>query len=496
MLLHREKMIERLDDGEPFDVAVVGGGATGLGAALDAASRGYRTCLFERGDFACATSSRSTKLIHGGVRYLAQGDLSLVRESLRERGRLLRNAPHLVGAQRFIVPTYSGAGNLYYLAGLRAYDLLAGRLGIGSTRRLSRDATIRALPTVRADRLTGGVAYFDGQFDDALLAVRLAQTAAQHGAVVINYMNVVALDRRGDRIAGVVVHDVETGAEHTVAAKGVINAAGVFADRVRRLDEPDAEPTILPSRGSHIVLDRSFLPGDAAMMIPKTDDKRVLFAIPWRERLMVGTTDVPAESVDGEPRPSEEELSFLLDHGGRYLTRAPQRGDVLSMFAGLRPLARPSRAKGDTSAVSRDHGVSVAPSGLVSVTGGKWTTYRRMAEDAVDTAQRVAGLPDRPCRTAGLAIVDPPAPAERGAKLHDRLPYDEADVRTAVESEMARTVEDGLSRRTRALLLDARASIDIAPRVAAIMAEMLERDEAWQREQVEQYRQLARHYLP
>jgi glycerol-3-phosphate dehydrogenase len=494
----RDTMMQQLEADPAFDVAIIGGGATGLGAAVDAAARGYRTVLLERGDFGCGTSSRSTKLVHGGVRYLAQGNLSLVREALLERGRLLANAPDLVRAQQFVVPTFSTLGTLYYLAGLKAYDLLAGRLGIQSTQRLGRKAAVEALPTIRTDRLAGGVVYCDGQFDDARLAVRLAQVAAGQGAVALNYMNVTALDRANGHVTGLVACDVETGREWRLRAKCVINATGVFADQVRRMDQADAEPTLMPSRGSHLVLDRRFLPGDAAMMIPKTDDGRVLFAIPWEGRVLLGTTDVATQTVDIEPRVSDEEIDYLLEHAGRYLTPMPQRRDVLSMFAGLRPLARPSGGKRDTAAVSRDHAIHIAPSGLVTVTGGKWTTYRRMAEDAINAAAKSAGLPQARCGTRDLPLAFTTSVVAQAdeATMHEGLPVQPSDVVRAVRDEGARTLEDVLSRRTRCLLLDARAAVAVARQVARIMAGELGRDEAWREKQIAAFSALAADYLP
>lgn len=472
--MNRDAHLQRLD--EPWDLIVIGGGATGLGAAVDAASRGFRVVLVEQSDFAKGTSSRSTKLIHGGVRYLKQGNLSLVREALRERGLLLRNAPHLVHPLPFVIPAYAHWDRLFYGAGLKLYDQLAGSLGIEPSHLLSKHETLDLLPTIHPDRLRGGVLYHDAQFDDAGLALALARTLTDLGGNPVNYLKVIALQKHGVRVL-----DLESGREHDLRAKAVLNATGVFADEIRRLDEPGCEPMLAPSQGIHLVLPREFLPGDHALMIPKTDDGRVLFAIPWSGRLLLGTTDTPVARATLEPVPLDTEVDFLLQHAGRYLTRGPQRSDVLSQFAGLRPLVKQGDRR-KTSALSRDHVLRVSPNGLITLTGGKWTTYRRMGEDAVDAAIRVAGLEFRPSRTTTLALSRP----------------DDGDdpVPRAIRGEMARTVEDILARRTRDLLLDARASLERAPAIAATLAAELGRDAAWQEQQVRDYRKLAQSYLP
>lgn len=517
--MDRAAFVAALHDAPGFwDFIVIGGGATGLGTAVEAASRGYRTLLLEQHDFAKGTSSRSTKLVHGGVRYLQQGNVSLVLEALRERGHLLRNAPHLVRNMSFVVPCYGWWERPFYGFGLKLYDRLAGRLGLGPSRLLSADEARAHLPAIAPDGLRGGVLYHDGQFDDSRLAVNLAQTAVAHGAVVLNYAPVVGLRKRNGRVCGVVVRDLESGAEWELDARVVINATGVFADAVRRMDEPDGRPMLRPSQGIHLVLDRSFLPGETALMVPRTDDGRVLFAVPWHERVVVGTTDTELDEISLEPRPLEEEIGFLLAHAGRYLVRAPQRGDVLSVFAGLRPLVAAGR-NGDTSAISRDHVLRISRSGLVTITGGKWTTYRKMGEDTVDQGAKVAGLDARPSRTRelrvhgwlahtdpsdDLAVYGSDAPAVHRllhevdggeALLHPRLPYRCGEVVWAARREMARTVEDVLARRTRALLLDARASLEAAPTVATILAAELQRDAAWQHDQVAAFARIARTYL-
>jgi glycerol-3-phosphate dehydrogenase len=516
--VNRDQMLQRLRDARArWDVLVIGGGATGLGCAVDAASRGYRTLLLEQSDFAKATSSRSTKLIHGGVRYLRQGNLSLVVEALRERGILYSNAPHLVRDLAFVVPTYDWWQGPFYGVALRLYDVLAGRHGFGRSRMLSREETLERIPNLEPERLRGGVLYFDGQFDDARLAISLAQTAADHGAVLANYTRVAALLKAGGVLDGAVAVDEESGEEYRVRAAALINATGVFADGIRRLDDPEARPMVTASQGVHLVLDRSFLHGHSAIMVPQTDDGRVLFAIPWHDRMVVGTTDTPMKEPSLEPRPLKEEVSFLLAHVGRYLHKDPGRGDIMSAYAGLRPLVAGREAL-STASISREHHVEISASGLVTIAGGKWTTYRRMAQDAVDRAAFVAQLPERPSTTQDLRIhgyregdAEPGAlavygsdgaavealcaeSAEYGERLHPTLPYRGGEVIWAVRHEMARRVEDVLARRTRALLLDAGASAEAAPKVARLMAKELRRDEVWMRGQESAFRELAEGY--
>jgi glycerol-3-phosphate dehydrogenase len=521
--MKRERMLALLDGG-PWDVIVIGGGATGLGVAVDAQTRGYRTLLLEQYDFAKATSSRSTKLVHGGVRYLKQGNVSLVLEALRERGLLCRNAPHLVRDLAFVVPRYKWWEGPFYGIGFKLYDVLAGKLNIAKSRRLNRKQTIERIPNVETRNLIGGAMYHDAQFDDARLAFALAQTAADHGAVLVNYMPVTGLTKSGGAVRGVEAVDTETGTTYALEAKVVINATGVFSDAVRRLDERDAEPMLATSQGVHLVLDRSFQPSDTAIMVPQTDDGRVLFVIPWHERVLIGTTDTPVAKAEIEPRPLRQEIEFILRNAARYLSHDPGESDVLSWFAGLRPLVQPANGGLTTKAMSREHSVVISPSGLVTIVGGKWTTYRKMAQDTIDDAIAVGGLPERPCATEHLALHgclrrdDPALPTAghmqvygadaaevqtfidedpaRAARLHPRLPYLCGQIAWAARHEMARTVEDALARRTRALLLDARASIEAAPTAAALMARELGRDPAWVAQQVAVYRELALGYLP
>ena len=518
--LGRSESLDRLRQVSRWDLAVIGGGATGLGTAVDAAARGYQTVLLEAGDFTRGTSSRSTKLVHGGVRYLAQGQLSLVREALRERGTLLRNAPHLVRACEFVVPAYRLWELPYYGAGLWLYDRLAGRLRLGRCRWMSRSEVERQLPTLRSQGLRGAISYQDGQFDDARLGIALARTLADLGGTALNYMQVVGFHKRAGRIEGVESQDRLSGEHFTIPARGVINATGVDVDALRRMDDPGARDLLVASQGTHLVLDRSFLPRPTAILIPRTRDGRVLFAIPWWNRVLVGTTETRLTNVPGEPRPLAAEVDFLLEHAGDYLAKRPDRGDIKSMFAGLRPLIRPSGADRSTARIAREHAVVVSKSGLVTITGGKWTTYRVMAQEAVDRAARVANLPDRRCTTETLRLhgwsppVEPSGSsldvygADREALLrvireveggdrllHPALPYLEGEVVWGVRHEAAMTVEDVLARRTRALFLDARASIEVAPRVAALMACELGRDPSWVDHETRRFRDRARSYL-
>ena len=469
-----------------WDVLVIGGGATGLGAAVDAAARGYRTLLVEQHDFGKATSSRSTKLIHGGVRYLRQGNISLVRESLRERARLLHNAPQLTRRLSFIVPAYGAFDRAFYGVGLKLYDALAGRFSLGPSQLVSREDVLREMPGVQSAGLRGGVRYFDGQFDDARLLIALANTLHDLGGFAANYVRVTRLLKDGARVSGVIAQDQESVREFEIHARVVINATGVFTDAVRQLDDLASQAMVSASQGAHIVVDRRFLPGENALMVPKTKDGRVLFAIPWHGRVVIGTTDTPVRETPLEPRPMAREIEFLLEHAKRYLATAPGARDILSTFAGLRPLVK-SGAGRATKKLSRDHTIVVSNSGLVTITGGKWTTYRQMGEDVVNTAAQVGGLTARASRTQDLPL--------RGVSAPENFFADAESVRRFVREEMARTVEDVLSRRTRMLLLDARAALKLAPTVAAALTAELSRDEAWQKSQVESFTALAKNYL-
>jgi len=517
--MQREEMVRRVSEQsarqEPWDIAIIGGGATGMGVAVDAAARGYSTVLVEAHDFGKGTSSRSTKLVHGGVRYLEQGNVSLVMSALKERGLLRQNAPHLVHDLAFVVPNYSWWEAPFYGIGLKLYDLLAGKYGFGPSKLLSKDETLALLPALEPEELRGGVIYYDGQFDDARLLIHLAMTAADHGAALLNYCPATALLRDQDGyVDGLTVRDEETGEQHTIHARVVVNATGVFTDSIRRMADASAEPLLVTSQGIHLVFDRSFLKGDTALMVPRTSDGRVLFVIPWHSHAVAGTTDTPLDAPSLEPKPLEEEIAFILDTASRYLARRPTRADILAVFAGLRPLVK---GGGKTSALSRDHVIHVDPSGLLTITGGKWTTYRHMAEDTVDHAVTLGKLRETPCPTrdlhlhgyleetdalGSLAVYGSDAANIQslarqpglGAQLHPHLPYIAAEVIWAARNEMARTVEDVLARHTRALFLDARAAIEMAESVARLLAQELGRNDAWIAAQVAEFRTLAAQY--
>ena len=519
--MDRQQMLSRVQArSEAWDIAVVGGGATGVGIALDAASRGFDVVLFEREDFGSATSSRSTKLVHGGVRYLEQGNISLVMEALKERGILRQNAPHLVHDLGFVVPNYSWWEAPFYGIGMKVYDLLAGKYGFGRSRLLSREETLERLPTIRTDGLRGGVIYYDGQFDDSRLLVHLAMTAAEHGAALLNYAGVIEIVKDAEGFAnGVVAIDRESGHRVAVVAKVIVNAAGIFADDVRRLAEADAPGLMVASQGIHLVFERSFLHGDTAIMVPHTSDGRVLFAIPWHGHTLVGTTDTPIDEPSYNPLPFDEEIEFILDTAAQYLSRPPQRSDILSVYAGIRPLVKAGGATGKTSTLSRDHTIHVDQSGLLTIVGGKWTTYRHMAEDCVNHAILLGKLADEPCKTEhlkihgyrespdglqSLRVYGSDADAIRALaaghpdlekQLHPALPYIAAEVVWAVRHEMARTLDDILSRRTRALFLNARAAIEMAPQAARLMAAELGTDDGWITRQIAGFYDVARKYL-
>lgn len=516
-LIRSQLVNEATESNQVWDVLVIGGGSTGLGVALDAVSRNYKTLLVEQADFAKGTSSRSTKLVHGGVRYLAQGDYKLVREASIERGLLCRNAPHLVKNQTFIIPIYSYWDMLKYTIGLKLYDWIAGRLSMGASVFISRKKALEKLPGIKAEGLRGGVLYHDGQFDDSRLAVNLMQTIKEHGGVALNYVKVVGILKDNGHVAGAVVQDVETGNKYEIKAKSVVNATGVFVDDILQMDNSTQKKTICVSQGVHLVLDKSFYPSPNALMIPETSDGRVLFAVPWHEKVVLGTTDTQVEEASLEPQALEKEITFILETASSYLTKKPQRSDVLSVFAGLRPLAAPVEGQQKTKEISRSHKIIVSPSNLFTILGGKWTTYRKMGEDMMDYVEKKLNWQHKKSTTAQMQIhgykeqVNWNDPlyfygSEEGeirqnmngtanTWISDSLKIHKMQVEWAVKHEMARTVEDVLSRRTRALLLDAKESIRIANEVAQIMANVLNYKEDWVKQQVEEYTKLANNYI-
>lgn len=519
--MRREEMLRKLREKQDanqdlWDIAIIGGGATGMGVAVDAAARGFSVALVEAHDFGKGTSSRSTKLVHGGVRYLEQGNVSLVMSALKERGLLRQNAPHLVHDLAFVVPNYSWWEAPFYGIGLKLYDLLAGKYGFGVSKLLSREETLERLPSLEAEELRGGVIYYDGQFDDARLLIHLAMTAAEYGAAVVNYCPATGLLRDSEGyVNGLTARDAETGEELTIRARVVVNATGVFTDTVRRMADPQAEELVITSQGIHLVFDKSFLKAETALMVPRTSDGRVLFVIPWHGHAVAGTTDTPVDTPELEPRALDEEIEFILETAGRYLSHQPTRADVLSVYVGLRPLVK---GDGKTSALSRDHLIHVDPFGLLTITGGKWTTYRHMAEDCVDHAITLGRLREEPCPTRTLHIHGYMENAEEmdslqvygsdaaaiqalaaadvqlAAQLHPALPVIGAEIVWAAREEMARTVEDALARRTRALFLDAKAAMEMARPAATLLARELKHDTNWIEEQVVAFCQLAEQY--
>lgn len=517
--MNRAAMLRRLK--EPHDFLIIGGGATGLGVAVDAQSRGFRSILLEAEDFAKGTSSRSTKLVHGGVRYLEQGDIPLVLEALKERGLLHQNAPHIVHHLSFIVPRYKWWEGPFFGIGLKVYDTLAGRLNLGSSKMLSREETLQKIPNIAPENLLGGVEYFDGQFDDARLTITLAQTAADLGGCLLNYAQVTGLTKKDGLINGVQFVDRLTQHTYQIEARVVINATGIFADRIRKWDNSQAIPSVQPSQGIHLVFNKKFLPCESAIMVPHTDDGRVLFVIPWYNRIVVGTTDTAMSEPQIEPRALDEEVEFILRNASRYLKKSPTRKDVLSVFAGQRPLVRPPGKSGAaTKSISRNHEIFVSDSGLLTVVGGKWTTYRKMAEDTLDHALPLAGYDHSPCvtqhmhlhgwrsaraserlewlRVYGTDLFELEALWEKNPQwrepLHPKLPYPKAVIPWAVRQEMAFTVEDVLARRTRALFLEATAAAEAAPEVAEIMRVELGFSKEWAENQVSTFQALARGY--
>ncbi len=518
--MNRAEMFSRVKSREKiWDFIIIGGGATGIGCAVDAASRGFDVLLLEQSDFGKGTSSRSTKLAHGGVRYLAQGNISLVRSALKERGALLKNAAHLVKIQSFIVPVYNFQDKFFYGSGLKIYNLLSGKYGFGKSKILSAAETAENLPNINQKNLRGGIVYFDGQFDDARLLINLAQTAAEQGATLLNYAGVFEISKNAaGKIDGVSFQDAESGEIFEAKAKVVINAAGAFCDSIRKMSSAKAEKIIAPSQGIHLVFDKKFLPGETALMIPKTSDGRVLFAIPWHDKILIGTTDTPIEKAELEPKPLETEIEFILETVKNYLTNAPGRNDIQSVFAGVRPLVKTSKTK-NTAKLARDHTIEIDESNLLTITGGKWTTYRSMAEDAINQAVKLAGLPTAKCRTAnlkihgatdnsdqsgGLAIYGTDAEnirqlidedADLAGKIHENFPYRIAEIVWMIRSEMPQTIEDVLARRTRALFLDARSAIESAPKIAAIMAKELGKNNDWIAYQIREFNDLAGKYI-
>lgn len=520
-MVSRNQLIQEIKKTKEFDVLVIGGGASGLGVAIDAVSRGFKTVLLEGADFAKGTSSKSTKLVHGGVRYLAQGNIGLVTEALEERGILSKNARHLFKNQTFIIPVYSWWKAGFYTIGLKLYDLLSKRLSLGKSNLIGKKETIRNLPTLKNSKLKAGVTYQDGQFDDSRLAINLAQTIIDLGGIAVNYTKVVDLIKTDNILTGVKVIDSETNQSFNINSKIIINATGIFTDDILTINDGSHKQSIVPSQGIHLVLDNSFLKSDKAIMIPKTSDGRVLFIIPWHNKVIAGTTDTLIETHSLEPVALESEINFVLNTIESYLVRKAKREDVLTVFAGLRPLAAPKDKNEKTKEVSRSHKILVSHTKLISIIGGKWTTFRKMGEDVMDKAIEVHKLPQKKSETRNLKIhgnVESKVSSKEKhlyiygsdidaikslqsekedyqKKIHKNYDYSVAEVIWAVRNEMARTVEDVLARRVRLLFLDAKAAIETTPTVAKIMAKELDKDNDWIEKQIVEFTKLANNYL-
>ncbi len=497
-MLSRNKQLDeirqRAQQEYTWDLIVIGGGATGLGSAVDAASRGLKVLLLEGHDFAKGTSSRATKLAHGGVRYLAQGNISLVREALEERGRMLRNAPNLVKPLPFVIPVRNWFQKMFYWIGLKAYGLLAGKLGVGPTSTLTQGQVVRAIPTISTGRLKGGVRYFDAQFDDARLAIALMRTLFKLGGVALNYTPVTGFLKQGERVVGVQAQDEFTGERFNLKARAVINATGVWVDELRKLDNAQAKPMLSPSQGVHVVVDREFYPSEEALLVPKTSDGRVLFVVPWLGKTLIGTTDTPRQDCPWEPDAMPEEIDFILSTAAQYLAKAPTRADVRSVFVGLRPLVKAGGDKQNTKSISREHTIVTASSGLITITGGKWTTYRSMAEEVIDCVCEQLGVLNKPTRTRNMRLDDDLPTRKPGSALHPNLDLNEAEIAQAVLEEMAVTIEDVLARRSRALFLDSEAALACVPHVRRILQDELRLSDAVLDQQEAQFRALALQY--
>ncbi|UOK42678.1 MULTISPECIES: glycerol-3-phosphate dehydrogenase/oxidase [Flavobacterium] len=521
--MNREEQLSKLKQNPEWDVIIIGGGASGLGIALDSASRGYKTVLVEAVDFAKGTSSRSTKLAHGGIRYLEQLDIALIREALKERELMLKNAGHLVKSQAFVIPVYSRLNGYYFSTGLKIYDLLAGSTCFGSSQSISKEKTIELLPTIAQKGLQSGILYHDGQFDDALYAINLARTAIEKGACLLNYAKAFdILKNNENQISGITIEDQETGEKYDLKGKAVINATGVFTNDIMSLDSSRNKKFVIPSQGIHLVFDKSFLPSENALLIPKTRDGRVLFMVPWHDKVIVGTTDTPVDEPSLEPKPLETEINFILETAQNFLSKKPQRSDVLSVFAGLRPLALPKKEGQDPKEISRNHQIIVSDSGLISVIGGKWTTYRKIAEDVVDKVIEIHHLPKTECKTRNIAIHGHTTVTESERKnhlsvygtdisellklqetepelkekLHPDYPNTLSEVVWSIRNEMARTVEDILARRLRLLFLDAQAAIECTEKVASLLSKELGKNADWEQKQIADFKKVAQGYLP
>lgn len=492
--MNRTQILNDLKSSIDIDILVVGGGATGLGVALDGMSRGFKVAVLEKADFGKGTSSKATKLLHGGVRYLQNGDVGLVIEALREREYVLTKAPHLSRIQKFVIPHYSNWEGWYYWAGLKTYDILSANRSLGRTTKISKEETLELLPNLKRKGLKGGIVYTDGQFDDARLCIDLVSTLHNRGSLAINYCSVEDFTYgAGDKISGVVAKDQHTGETFNITAKSVVNATGVFAEQTMALESIDTDISIVPALGSHVVIDRSFLQSDEAIMIPKTSDGRVLFLVPWKNVVIMGTTDVVSKTLTMEPKATQKEIDFILKNASKYLEKAPSKKDILSTFAGLRPLAAPKREGKKSKEISRSHKIVKSKAGLFSVLGGKWTTFRKMGEDAVDAIIKANILPNRDSFSEELDIYDGTQKSE-GEYIHEALPYTWSDLTHCVENELVEHVEDLLCRRTRCILLNKEATIDILNKAIDLIADHHNYNTDWKKGEKEKFLKIATSY--
>jgi glycerol-3-phosphate dehydrogenase len=495
--MNRDTEIQKIVATPHWDMIIIGGGATGLGSALDAASRGFKVLCVEKDDFSKGTSSRSTKLIHGGVRYLEQGNFAMVKHALQERWFLLKNASKATRKLSFVLPVYSWWRFFYYGFGLMLYDFLSGKFSIGKTRLMNKNAVIKKLPDIKTDSLKGGIRYFDGQFDDSQICIALAKTAINQGATVVNHMKAESFMYKDGSICGLIIRDELNQSSYETYGRVVINATGVFADQMMQKDNPKHQCVVSPSRGIHIVIDKKYYNSVHAMLIPKTTDGRVLFAVPWHNKVIIGTTDTKTENILDEPIASKEEINFVIENFNQYMQQHLDLADIKSVYAGLRPLIKKHNIK-STADLVRDHTIMVSESGLVSITGGKWTTYRKMARDTINKAIQVAGIPYVRSKTRSLHLVIETnnLKLDQDELLHADYNYTRSDVVYAIREEMACTLEDILARRIRVLFLDAKVAQAVAPSVCKIMQKELNQTDEWYNQQLHAFMELVLRYLP
>ncbi len=505
--MNRQTSLDKISTVDTWDIIIIGGGATGMGIALDATTRGLKTLLVEKGDLANGTSSRSTKLVHGGVRYLKQFHFKLVFEAIKERKIILKNAPHLSSALPFIIPIYSYFNMLYYGIGLFLYEMLAGwESNIGRTTLLSRKSTINNLPFIKTKNLKGGILYYDAQFNDSQLCIDIAATATNNDATIINYFECADFIKSNEKVIGIQGVDRLSQKKYTIKGKNIINATGVFSDTILQMDDPQKSSIIKPSKGVHLVFND---PGKTltkyALMSPIKQDDRVIFVIPWMGKLLVGTTDTPIEKITTEPAASMEDVAYLLNLYNSLSENKIDKNSVVSMFAGLRPLIKLSDEDA-TALISREHSILTSASGIITIAGGKWTTYRKMAEDVMELVIANQKLPNSKCKTEYISV-DISAVKNKtiesyilsdkslAEKIHPAFSFTKAQVVYAIQHEMAMTIEDVLARRIRLLFLDAKAAIEAAKEVAKIFVNYANKEDEQMKEQMVAFEKIANKYL-